>query len=140
MKRGLLDTDILSYYLRGVPAVVERAREYLSFFGALEFSIVSYYEVLRGLEHIGASQKILDFEDLVAHSVVWTLDKPSVRMAALICADLYRQGTPIDDVDVLIAGTALTHGLVVITHNVRHFSRIRGLEIEDWMDGDLRRA
>jgi len=57
MKRGLLDTNILSYYLRGVPAVVERAREYLSFFGALEFSIVSYYEVLRGLEHIGASQK-----------------------------------------------------------------------------------
>jgi hypothetical protein len=30
--------------------------------------------------------------------------------------------------------------LVVITHNVRHFSRIRGLEIEDWLDGDLRRA
>ena len=28
----------------------------------------------------------------------------------------------------------------IITHNVRHFSRIRGLEIEDWLDGDLRRA
>jgi len=57
MKRGLLDTDILSYYLRGVPAVVERAREYLSFFGALEFSIVSYYEVLRGLEHMVQAKK-----------------------------------------------------------------------------------
>jgi tRNA(fMet)-specific endonuclease VapC len=140
MKRGLLDTDILSYYLKGTPVVVERVRQYLSEFGSLEFSIVSYYEILRGLERIGAHSKILAFEELANRSVVWTLDRASVKMAAIICADLYQQGTPIGDADVLIAGTALTYGLAVITHNVRHFSRIRGLEIEDWLDGDLRRA
>jgi tRNA(fMet)-specific endonuclease VapC len=65
MRRGLLDTDMLSYYLKGVPQVVERAREYLAQFGALEFSVVSYYEVRRGLEWAAAHRKVAEFEAFV---------------------------------------------------------------------------
>lgn len=133
MKRGLLDTDMLSYYLKGVPQVTAQAQLYLAHFGALEFSVVSYYEVRRGLEWAGATRKIADFEALVDCSIVWGLDRQAAREAAQISAALRQAGLPIEEADMLIAGTARAHGLVVITHNVRHFSRIDGLEVEDWL-------
>lgn len=41
-------------------------------------------------------------------------------------------GTPVGPYDMQIAAIALTHNLIVVTHNVREFSRIEGLQIEDW--------
>jgi tRNA(fMet)-specific endonuclease VapC len=45
---------------------------------------------------------------------------------------LERAGTPIGERDLLIASTAKAHGLVVVTHNTREFSRVPGLRVEDW--------
>lgn len=49
-----------------------------------------------------------------------------------IRAILARLGTPIGPNDLLIAAVALAHGITLITHNTREFSRIPGLQIEDW--------
>jgi len=49
-----------------------------------------------------------------------------------IRAQLEITGTPIGPNDLLIAAIALTHGLTVVTHNTREFSRVNGLKIEDW--------
>lgn len=38
----------------------------------------------------------------------------------------------LDDIDILIAGVALAHDLVLVTHNVHHFTRIEDLEVIDW--------
>jgi tRNA(fMet)-specific endonuclease VapC len=46
--------------------------------------------------------------------------------------DLERQGTPIGPLDMQIASIALAHNLVLVTHNIREFSRVNGLKIEDW--------
>ena len=133
MKYRLQDTDILSYYLKGEPKVVERAAAYLTVFGKLDFSIITYYEVRRGLLYAGAVRKLADFESLADVSNVWRLDRRSVQEAADICADLWRRGEPLDDADILIAGIARANGLVLVTNNVQHFSRIRGLEVENWL-------
>lgn len=53
-------------------------------------------------------------------------------LSAEFYASLRRQGTPVDDIDLLIAGVALVNNLVLISHNQRHFSRIEGLELRDW--------
>lgn len=45
---------------------------------------------------------------------------------------LKEKGNPIDLMDVLIASVALHHGMVLVTHNRKHFERIPNLEIEDW--------
>lgn len=45
---------------------------------------------------------------------------------------LEQKGEPIDDFDLLIASTALSEGLTLVTHNLRHFERIDGLRLEDW--------
>ena len=48
-------------------------------------------------------------------------------------ASLEKSGKIIDDMDLLIASTALTRNLVLVTNNEKHFNRINGLEIENWM-------
>ena len=45
---------------------------------------------------------------------------------------LSKSGKLIDDMDMLIAATAITHNLILVTNNAKHFSRIKGLEIENW--------
>ncbi len=48
---------------------------------------------------------------------------------AVLRADLRRRGQLIPDLDLLIAATALSHDLALLTRNVRHFARIPGLRI-----------
>lgn len=54
------------------------------------------------------------------------------RCAAGVRADLEEVGTPIGPIDTLIAGTALAHGAILVTRNVREFERVPGLRVEDW--------
>jgi tRNA(fMet)-specific endonuclease VapC len=54
------------------------------------------------------------------------------RAAAKARARLEVEGTPIGPVDTLIAGVALAHRAVLVTHNTREFGRVSGLRLEDW--------
>ena len=53
----------------------------------------------------------------------------------LVRADLMRRGLPIGPLDMLIAAHALSLDAVLVTHNVREFSRVKGLRVEDWLKG-----
>ncbi len=59
--------------------------------------------------------------------------RTSRQMAADIYADLRRKGELIGDADMLIAASALVHGLGVVTNNEEHFERIAGLYMENWL-------
>jgi tRNA(fMet)-specific endonuclease VapC len=67
-------------------------------------------------------------------SAVITLpfDVADAQAAAGIRAALKTRGRPIGAYDLLIAGTALARGLVVVTSNVGEFGRVSGLLVEDW--------
>ncbi len=45
---------------------------------------------------------------------------------------LRKSGKPVDDFDLLIGATAVTHDLVMVTNNTDHFKRIKGIQLEDW--------
>jgi tRNA(fMet)-specific endonuclease VapC len=47
-------------------------------------------------------------------------------------ARLQKAGTPLDDFDLLIGVTAVTHKLIMVTNNTNHFRRITGIKLEDW--------
>ena len=47
-------------------------------------------------------------------------------------ARLQKVGTPIDDFDILIGVTSVTHKLIMVTNNTNHFKRINGIKLEDW--------
>lgn len=64
------------------------------------------------------------------------LSLPFDSAAAITCsrirAQLTKHGTPIGSYDLQIAAIALVHGLTLVTHNTREFSRVEGLQLEDW--------
>lgn len=45
---------------------------------------------------------------------------------------LRKSGTAVDDFDILIGVTAITHNLVMVTNNINHFKRLKGISLEDW--------
>jgi tRNA(fMet)-specific endonuclease VapC len=55
-----------------------------------------------------------------------------IETFAGIKANLETAGTPLDDMDVLIAATALSHNLTLVTNNEKHFSRIPGVAVANW--------
>jgi len=60
------------------------------------------------------------------------LTTASVDRSAKLYSELRNSGTPLDDIDLLIAGIALANDWTLVTHNTRHFERISGLTLEDW--------
>jgi len=62
------------------------------------------------------------------------LDDASSEAYGAIRFELERSGLPIGANDLLIAATAVAHDAVLVTHNVREFSRVPGLSLEDWED------
>ena len=129
----LLDTVTLSEVIKGRdPGVLRRAREYLSIHGRFQFSIITRYEILRGLKAKVASRQVERFEEQCQASLVFPLSDEIVVRAAEIYGLLHRRGALIQDADILIAATALVHGLELVTENPSHFSRIPDLVIEGW--------
>jgi tRNA(fMet)-specific endonuclease VapC len=132
MKPCLLDTDILSLFFRNHPKVVESCNLYLQEHGKLSFSLITYYEILSGLKHRDAQQQLNKFLIFSNRNHIISLTEESVRISSEIYADLRKKGTPVDDIDLLIAGVAMANNLVLITHNQKHFSKIESLKLEDW--------
>ena len=83
----------------------------------------------------GKSQKVTEnlakLDKLIFEEI--TFDCLSAVMAGKIRTNLSKQGTPIGPYDVMIAGQAVAHNLIFITHNVKEFQRIADLKVEDWI-------
>lgn len=133
----LLDTDVLSEFFKGRNEHVERlTREYLRQHSALNFSLVTRFEVLRGLHALSATAQLQRFETLCRQSVVVPLSDEATVEAAKVWAHLRNSGQPIGVGDVLIGGTALAENRAVATRNPRHFNRIPNLAVLDWREGE----
>lgn len=130
---ALLDTDALSAVLRRNPVVVVRAQDYLRIHRCLVFSIITRYEILRGLKAKGATRQQEAFDRFCAANTILSLADAVVVQAAEIYADLYQRGELIGDADILIAATAIVEGRSLVTNNERHFERIKGLNIDNWL-------
>ncbi len=60
------------------------------------------------------------------------IDSGSAEILGRLKSEYEIQGQRLDDFDLVIAACALTHGLILITNNEKHFRRIEGLQIENW--------
>lgn len=133
MKKALLDTNIITAFLKGNAAVVERVAQYINVHERLTVSIISYYEILRGLKALGSKKKLQVFEKFVNDCEVEEMGISVMDKAAEIYVKLKNEGKLVEDADILIAATAMNKGFAVVTDNVKHFNRIKGLEVENWL-------
>ena len=127
----LLDTDIVIYSLKGHSAVKKNLERNLH--AALKISIVTLIELYYGAyksqkvaSNIGKIKRIEDAVEIIA------LGRESAEIFAMLKADLEKSGIPLDDFDLILAACALSHDLVLVTNNVKHFQRIQGLKFENW--------
>ena len=132
MKPSMLDTDILSEFLRGNSKVIAKVDEHLKEFGFISFRIITYYEILNGLLYKDARKQLTRFEEFVELNKVIPLTLRNAKIAATIHADLRKKGTEIGHTDTLIAGIAIASEMQLITNNTNHFKRIKALEIANW--------
>ena len=132
MKSVLIDTDILSMFFRNNHQVVLHFRKYLKQYQKINLSIITYYEILSGLKHRDALRQLDFFLEFAKQNATLPLTEDSIIISADLYASLRKAGKLIDDIDILIAGVAMSNNLVLVTHNEDHFKRVDGLEIVDW--------
>ncbi len=129
----LLDTDILSSLMRRSPIVLDRARRYLVAHSQLTISLVTRFEILRGLKAKRATTQLAAFDAFCQSNRVLPITDTVIVRAAEIYSDLHGRGLLIPDADILIAATAIENALVLATNNRADFGRIGGLRIENWL-------
>ena len=135
MNRAILDTDILSEFLKGRNADVERrAKAYLDKYGRFTSSVVTLFEIVRGRHKASQPEKAAEFLSWARGADVLPIDFRCAARAGELAGAMDRAGTTLPPPDVLIAATAMVHGLVVVTGNTNDFSRFipLGLEIDNW--------
>ena len=130
---ALLDTDILSAIMRQDPVVIPKAQTCLVAQERFTFSIITQYEILRGLKAKGATKQLAAFDRFCDVNTVLPLTDEAIIKASDVYAVLRKRGELIGDADILIASTALTSGLFVVTNNLKHFQRIPELQIQNWL-------
>ena len=133
MKQYLLDTNICAFMFRGKYGVRQHLHEIG--LGNCHISLLTYAELYFGIENGGMeiehNLKILNtFCDNI--DIVGIDD--CIPLYAKEKARLRKAGTPIDDFDLMIGATALLHDFVLVTENVKHLGKIKGIEIENWIN------
>lgn len=127
----LLDTDTCSAFIKGDRRVWPRVMQYS---GQLSVSAITAAELFTWVLRAKASptryQAVLDFfNDVEFLDVDWDVSRKfgEIRAAQL------DQGQFTPEMDLLIASTALAHGLTLVTHNTQDFTNVPGLNLEDWL-------
>jgi tRNA(fMet)-specific endonuclease VapC len=130
--RILLDTDICIYAInRKRPEMLARVRNYR--IGEVGISAITCAELRFGVENGGKVEENLNLlERFLLPLEVIPFDAEAGRQYGRVRTELKRVGCPIGPNDLLIASHALALGATVVTNNVREFSRITGLRVEQW--------
>jgi len=131
MPEYMLDTDTVSFALRGRGGVAGRLLGHRP--SQVCISSITLAELRFGAE-ARRSRKLHGLIGTFAEAVVVVpFDQPAADRFAAVAASLARRGEPIGTFDTLIAAHALSLGLTFVTHNSKHFSRVAGLRLEDWV-------
>jgi tRNA(fMet)-specific endonuclease VapC len=131
MLRFMLDTNVCIHILRERPEALRLRLN--SNADALSISTIVQMELLQGAAlSTRADHNRQEVERFCARLEVLVFDENAAAHAADIRAKLQQKGQSIGAYDSLIAGHARSLGLIIVTHNVREFTRVEGLRCEDW--------
>lgn len=131
----ILDSNIISYYLRGDPQIVPRVQALAP--AEVGVPAIVEYELRYGLLRLpqeAAKPRLAALMQLLQPMQRLPFDSDCAAHAARIRAELEAAGTPIGPHDTLIAATALRYQATLVTRNVREFSRVSGLQWLNWQE------
>lgn len=133
----LLDTNVCIALINGKPASVRaRFQEAHEAGASMRVSTIVAFELWYGVSKSAQSEAhAVRVEAFFAGAVVLLPFEEDARFAGAIRAPIEPSGRPIGAYDLLIAGQAVRHKAILVTANVREFSRIKGLSWRDWARG-----
>ncbi|MCL1813679.1 MAG: PIN domain-containing protein [Treponema sp.] len=127
-----LDSNIISFYLRGNTAVIENIEKAIGEDHTVVISPIAYYEVKRGLLLINATKQLQKFADLCNLFPVGELGDCLLESAIDIYVQERKEKRNIEDADVFIAAFCLYNNHILVTDNAKHFENIKGLHTVNW--------
>jgi len=130
LKKYLIDTNTCIYFIKGLynlKSKFEQIDPDNCFISEITLAELKYG--VENSEKREKNQKVLD-NFLTGIKIVPIYH--SLDLYAKEKARLRKAGTPIDDFDLLIGVTSVTHNLVMVTNNTKEFVRIDGITLEDW--------
>jgi tRNA(fMet)-specific endonuclease VapC len=132
MLKYLLDTNIVIYVLK------RRPKEVLDVFNAnasrMAISSITLSELMYGAEKSLNTDKNLEaVEEFVSHLEILPYDAKASQHYGQLKAALEKKGQIIGENDIHIAAHAISHGLILVSSNVREFKRVPNLALENWV-------
>jgi len=132
----LLDTNIISYWMRGDPTVTGRIKAQVP--SDLALSTITLAEIWYGIEKspLNKVARRSKIEKIAGLLNIYHFDEVAAQHYAIIRVRLERNGVAISERDTQIAAIAVANSLTLVTHNVKEFIRVHQLKIEDWAASD----
>ena len=129
MKKYLIDSDILIYFLKGKQEVVKRLSQIP--IDDLYISRINYTELMYGAYNsTKIDQNLKIIEPFLDSFTVLEFTKVSSLIFAKEKARLKKSGNIIADMDLMIASIALENDCTLISNNIKHFDRVQNLKLE----------
>ena len=130
----MLDTNTcIAIIKRKPPQALNRFNAYKV--GEIGISWVTLAELEFGVaksQYLEKNQAALD--EFVLPLEIANFDRDTATVYGRVRATLEKKGTPIGSLDMMIGAQALAQGVTLATNNTREFSRIKGLNLVDWLD------
>jgi|SRR3989338_4498651 len=128
----VLDSDILVGILRGDEKAIEYMNTLEKKEERLNTTVINAFELFEGAMFMGGKNKQEKVENLLKSFGMYNFNSPASWKAAEVSSSLKKTGKIIDFQDIAIASIALIHGETIVTRNIEHFGRIKGIKIEKW--------
>lgn len=129
----MLDTNVVSALMRDPRGPIRRRAEDFGL-GDLCVSLIVAGELEFGIAKSGSRRVRAQFDAVLAAMEVVPVEPPTERFYGEVRAHLLSMGRIIGPNDVWIAAHALALDLTLVTGNIREFSRVPGLRVENWLD------
>jgi tRNA(fMet)-specific endonuclease VapC len=101
---------------------------------ALAVTAISVGELVHGVyKSAQVEENLARLSVLLANVIVLAYDERAAREFGRLKAELERSGRRLSDLDLQVASIAQVHDAPLATHNQRHFGRLSGLVLEDWL-------
>jgi predicted nucleic acid-binding protein len=128
----VLDTNIVSYYLKGSETVADNITNAMMNGDYIVLAPIAYYEIKRGLMAVNSQKRLKDFNNFCALFGVGQLNNHLLDVAAEIYVEQRKIGRIMEDADIFIAAFCLVNKFTLITNNTKHFENISKLPLLDW--------
>jgi predicted nucleic acid-binding protein len=132
MTKYALDTNIISYYLKGNIKLINRINDEVKD-GNIIIPPIVYFEIKKWLLKNQSKTKLAAFEILLAKYGVDTISKETLDISLSIYLNLQSKRLTVDDADIFIAGYCIKNDYILVTNNTKHFENIENLKIQNWV-------